>query len=152
MPPAMCLTTASKSSNSSDVYYLLGNALPAFGVDCRADVYNDQFLETVGMPPGEGQAIAASHGMPHQGEGIQAQCVAEADQVGQIGVSRVITVTGPIAVAPAPLIQRQNVIILAERQRNVIPRVGVTPQAVDEEDVRRALVAPIQIVELHLIV
>ena len=50
--------------------------------------------------------------MPHQNEGVEAQGVAEAEQVAQIGGSRVITVAGPIAVAamaPAPTVPVQPV-------------------------------------------
>src|SRR6059058_4804540 len=63
--------------------------------------------------------------------------------------NRIIAVMGPVAVAVAALIERDAVIFVAQRQADEVPGMRRQGAAMQEDDGRQMLVAPIEIVKPH---
>src|SRR5438552_14771625 len=63
--------------------------------------------------------------------------------------NRIIAVMGPVAVAVAALIERDAVIFVAQRQADEVPGMRRQGAAMQEDDGRQMLVAPIEVMEPH---
>ena len=112
-----------------NILYLLGDTGRALGIKVRADVYDNHLLNLLGIAAGEGHAVASAHGMADQDKRVQSNGLAETFQVCYEGLARVISTGSPVALAPASLVQRQHMVVLAELGGNVVPRVAMPTQA-----------------------
>src|SRR3954453_12862522 len=65
------------------------------------------------------------------------------------GADRIITVMGPVAVAMAALIERNAVIFVAQRQADEVPGMRGQGAAMQEDDGRQMLVAPVEVMKPH---
>ena len=87
--------------------------------------------------------------MAHQDRGVKAQGIAEGGEVRHIGASGVVAVLGPVAQAAAPLVQSQDMVLLTNSAREVVPGMGVAPQPVQEHHGRLSNRAPVQVVKVQ---
>ena len=88
--------------------------------------------------------------MPTSDEFVEADLVDKAADVADLRRDRIVAVGRPIGVAVAALVERDAVEIVAQRQTAQIPGMRGQRPAVQEQDRRLSLAAPIQIVHLQL--
>src|SRR5947207_12167446 len=65
------------------------------------------------------------------------------------GANRIVAVSCPIAVAVAALIERDAVEVVAQREADEIPGVRGQCAAMQKDDRRPVLVAPVEVMEPH---
>ena len=82
---------------------------------------------------------------------VQPQRGDEPVNVSLVRFYRIVTVGRPIAVAVAPLVQRQDVVMLGEGKAHKIPAVGLLRPTVQHHHQRVARAAPFQVMEVHAI-
>ena len=96
-------------------------------------------------------AVAAAHGMANQVEVAQAQGRNEAVNVALVSFDAVIAVKGPVAIAVAPLVQGDDVVVLGQGEADEVPAVGLLGTAVQHHHQRSAGLPPFQVVEIHAV-
>ena len=89
--------------------------------------------------------------MPNQCKRVEAQRGTEIEEVGHIGCRRIDAILGPLAIATAPLIQGQDVVVFTHSGGKVVPGVGMPSQPVEEHHRRVIRGSPIEIMQLQTI-
>ena len=110
------------------------------GGDVRADVDDDQPLDALGMHAGEADGYAPAHGQPEEQEAAEPEVIRQPLDVGGHGADRVVGARGPLAIAVAPLVQRDHAVARLERAGQMVPGTGVARDAVQQHE--RARVRP----------
>ena len=89
--------------------------------------------------------------MADKRELVEPNCLAEPFQVCDKGLTGVVAAGRPITFSPSTLIQGEDVIVLAEFSRNVVPLLAMPAQAVKKNNLGLAFVAPVQIMQVDAI-
>ena len=85
--------------------------------------------------------------MPDQNRRSQPLVIDERRGVGCSGLNRIVQLAAPLRVAMPSLVEGQHVITVGQMKGNQIPGVGRLVAAVQEQDGRRIVVAPLQEME-----
>ena len=125
------------------------DAVAAPGLGHRPGVHDDQRAQLFRVAGGPNVAVAPAHRVADEVKVGQIQGRHKAVDVPLVGFQRIIAGGGPIAVAVAPLVQGDNVVMLGQGQADKVPTVGLLGTAVEHHDQRIARPAPFQIVEGH---
>src|ERR1051325_1653234 len=102
--------------------------------------------QAFGMGDRKGERVDRAQRHADQDEFVEAELVDKALGVGELGPNRIISVMCPVAVAMAALVERDAMILLAQREADEVPGVRGQGAAMQEQDRRQLLVAPIEIV------
>src|SRR5580700_683108 len=89
----------------------------------------------------------AAERMRDDGDRRQLLLMDQLRQVVDIGGRRIVAVGGPLAVAMAAQIGRQDVPVLAQRGSHPVPIAAMVAPAMDEQKRRRARVAPVDVMQ-----
>ena len=101
------------------------------------------------MGDGEGERIDRPQRHADEDELVEPEMVDEPLGVGDLSADRIVQVVGPVAVAVAALVERDAVVVVAQGEAAQIPGVCIERAAVQKDDRRQMLVAPIEVVEAH---
>ena len=107
----------------------------------------DEPAHRIGIDAAVADRDVAAERMRHDGHWRQFLLMDQLGQVVDIGGGRVIAVGRPLAVAVAAQIGGEDVPVMAQRLRQPIPVAAMVAPAMDEEERRRAGVAPVDIVQ-----
>ena len=113
----------------------------------RRHLHHHQGTQLVGVLPGVDQGIAAPHGMPNHHHGSQAQRRYNVGDILHLSVACIVAIGRPLALPVAPLVQGDDVMVVAEGQSGEVPRVGRLGTTVEEQHRWLPLIAPVQVVE-----
>src|SRR5216117_3630388 len=113
--------------------------------DLGADVEDDDSLDQLGPLGREVHRGAPAHREPDQRERAQAELLDDTREVAE-GAGRVVDVGG-IAVAVAARVERHHVEVRLQRDGERVPGVGVAGEAVQQQQRRAAVAAPVQQVQ-----
>ena len=115
--------------------------------DVGADVHDDQALQT---PRVGGRVLdrdAPAHGVPEQGEPVELEAPREGGHVVGHRGHPVVVVGRGVAVAVAPLIEREHAPAGHEALGQVVPDARVAGDPVEQDDGRRVRRPPVEIVQ-----
>ena len=115
----------------------------------RAGIDDDEVDEPLGMADREGQRVDRAQRHAGEDELVEAEMVDKPLGVGELGAHRIVGVVRPIAVAVAALVEREAVVVVAQRQADEVPGMRVQRAAMQKHDRRQVLVAPVEIVKPH---
>src|SRR5207244_2805146 len=113
--------------------------------DLGADVEDDDSLDQLGPLGREVHRGAPAHREPDQRERAQAELLEDTREVAE-GAGRVVDVGG-IAVAVAARVERHHVEVRLQRDGERVPGVSVAGEAVQQQQRRAAVAAPVQQVQ-----
>jgi hypothetical protein len=117
--------------------------------DLRTDVHDDELPHRVRALGREVHPVAPAHGQPDEHERRQVQLVNDARDVAERG-DRAVDVRR-VAIAVAALVERPDVEVRLERDGERVPRVGVPREAVEQQEMRAALAAPVENAQLETV-
>ena len=108
-----------------------------------------RLLEPLGVVDREGERVDRAQRHADQDELVEAKMVDKPLGVGKLRAHRVVGVLRPIGVAVAALVERDAMIVVAQRQADEVPGMGIERAAMQEHDRRQMLVAPVEVVKPH---
>ena len=121
--------------------------LGALARDLRADVDEDRGAGPLGALREQRHRDHAAHRVAHDERPLQPQLVDERERVLGHRRRRVVGVARPLAVVVAALVDREHVVAVGEVQADEVPGVRGLVAAVEQQQRRRAGLAPLEEVE-----